>query len=240
MKEPIANSSHPPATTARASAPPTNAPPHVITKRAIAGWVLYDLANTIFSMGVVTLYFPLWIMLFVITFAIAGGFAWGWLTDRWEPKRTLSVVLKAWMGIFLFAAIVGLFGLPLWAMYLMSACAGFSLGGVWAADRPYMLRLTPPSRIGEFYGLYGMVGRFSAVTGPVIWWLVFDLCTRQFKMTELASEGVAVLALMILVLISYIILRPVSDQTCDWSAVDVQGATKPETSPPEPQAKSGQ
>jgi UMF1 family MFS transporter len=167
-----------------------------------------------------------WIMLFAITFAITGGFAWGWLTDRWGPKRTLSVVLKAWMGIFLFAAIIGLFHLPLWTMYLMSAGAGFSLGGVWAADRPYMLRLTPPARIGEFYGLYGMVGRFSAVTGPVIWWLVFDLCTRQFKMTELASEGVAVLSLMILVLTGYTILRTVSDQPRNGSALEVQGTTK--------------
>jgi UMF1 family MFS transporter len=32
-----------------------------------------------------------------------------------------------------------------------------------------MLRLTPPDRIGEFYGLSGMVGRFSAIIGPVIW-----------------------------------------------------------------------
>ena len=35
-----------------------------------------------------------------------------------------------------------------------------------------MLRLTPPDRIGEFYGLYGMVGRFSAITGPIIWAIV--------------------------------------------------------------------
>ena len=29
--------------------PPADAPPHVITKRAITGWALYDLANTIIS-----------------------------------------------------------------------------------------------------------------------------------------------------------------------------------------------
>src|SRR3954471_14979878 len=34
---------------------------HIIKRRAVVGWVLYDLANTIFSMGVVSLYFPLWI-----------------------------------------------------------------------------------------------------------------------------------------------------------------------------------
>src|SRR5262245_42747999 len=35
--------------------------PRVITKRAVASWILYDLANTIFSMGIVSLYFSLYI-----------------------------------------------------------------------------------------------------------------------------------------------------------------------------------
>src|SRR5262249_33058548 len=35
--------------------------PHIITRRAVVGWVLYDLANTIFSMGVVSLFFSLWV-----------------------------------------------------------------------------------------------------------------------------------------------------------------------------------
>jgi UMF1 family MFS transporter len=106
-------------------------------------------------------------MLFAITFAVAGGFFWGWLTDKLGPRRTLNMVLTAWMGIFAFAGAIGVLGLPLWCLFLVAASAGFSLGGVWASDRPYMLRLTPPARVGEFYGLYGMVGRFSAITGPI-------------------------------------------------------------------------
>jgi len=51
MKEPIANSTNPTSSSpvASASTPPADAPPHVITKCAITGWVLYDLANTIVS-----------------------------------------------------------------------------------------------------------------------------------------------------------------------------------------------
>ncbi len=32
-----------------------------------------------------------------------------------------------------------------------------------------MFRLSPPEALGEFYGIYGMVGRFSAITGPLVW-----------------------------------------------------------------------
>ncbi len=76
-------------------------------------------------------------------------------------------MLILWVGIFLLIALIGLLGLPIWVFYIVAAAAGVGMGGVWTADRPYMLRLTPPARIGEFYGLYGMVGRFSAITGPL-------------------------------------------------------------------------
>src|SRR6059036_2849645 len=47
-----------------AAAEPASSPAtasHQITRRAVVGWVLYDLANTIFSMGVISLLFPLWV-----------------------------------------------------------------------------------------------------------------------------------------------------------------------------------
>jgi UMF1 family MFS transporter len=161
------------------------------------------------------------ILMFAITFAIAGGFFWGWLTDRFGPKRTLNYVLRMWMAIFILASLVGMVGLPLWTMYVVAASAGFALGGVWAADRPFMLRLTPPGRIGEFYGLYGMVGRFSAITGPIIWATVTSLAIRGFGRTPLAAQGMAVLVLLVLVMASYVILQPVSDTRRDWKEGDL-------------------
>jgi UMF1 family MFS transporter len=161
------------------------------------------------------------IFMFAITFAIAGGFAWGRLTDKLGPKRTLNYVLRFWLAIFIFASLVGLVGLPLWTMYGVAAAAGAALGGVWAADRPYMLRLTPPGRVGEFYGLYGMVGRFSAITGPVIWAGATALAIRGLGLAPLAAQGIAVLVLLLLVMTSYIILQPVSDAPRDWRGKDL-------------------
>jgi UMF1 family MFS transporter len=156
------------------------------------------------------------ILLFAITFAVIGGFVWGWMTDKIGPKRTLNHVLRAWMVIFAAAACVGLFSLPMWTMYAVAACCGFCLGGVWASDRPYMLRLTPPDRIGEFYGLYGMVGRFSAVTGPLIWAVVTGVAIHSFHVEPLRAQGVAILVLLLLMFLSYWILQPVSDHRRDW------------------------
>jgi UMF1 family MFS transporter len=156
------------------------------------------------------------IMMTAITFAVIGGFVWGWLVDRWGPKRTLNYVLYLWTGVFLLAAAIGILGLPLATLYVVACSAGVALGGVWAADRPYMLRLTPPDRIGEFYGLYGMVGRFSAITGPLIWAVVTRLTITILGMSPQVGQGIGVLVLLALIAVSYVILQPVSDAPRAW------------------------
>jgi len=157
------------------------------------------------------------IMMTAISFAVIGGFAWGWIVDRLGPKRTLNYVLYLWVGVFLLAAAVGILALPLFTLYIVACSAGIALGGVWAADRPYMLRLTPPSRIGEFYGLYGMVGRFSAITGPLIWAIVTRLTISAFGLPPNVGQGIGVLVLLALIVVSYVILKPVSDEPRDWT-----------------------
>ena len=164
------------------------------------------------------------IMMTAISFAVIGGFAWGWMVDRFGPKRTLNYVLYLWVGVFLLAAAVGILGLPLFTLYIVACSAGIALGGVWAADRPYMLRLTPPTRIGEFYGLYGMVGRFSAVTGPLIWAIVTRLTINGLGLPPNVGQGIGVLVLLVLILVSYVILKPVTDEPRDWARLSAAQA----------------
>jgi UMF1 family MFS transporter len=158
-------------------------------------------------------------MLSAITFAVVGGFTWGFMADRAGPRRTLNWVLRAWMAIFIMAALVGILGLPLWALYIVACSAGFSLGGIWAADRPYMLRLTPPTRVGEFYGLYGMVGRFSAITGPLIWAGMAFITITTLGLSPEKGQGFGVLVLLLLVFVGYTILQKVDDTPRDWTAL---------------------
>jgi UMF1 family MFS transporter len=150
---------------------------------------------------------------------VLGGFAWGWLVDRIGPKRTLNIVLAMWIVTFGLAASIGLFHLSIRVLYVVAGLAGVALGGVWSADRPYMLRLTPPDRIGEFYGLYGMVGRFSAVTGPLLWGLTTYLVVERGGAHELTGQALAILTLLVMVLVSAWILHRVTDEPRDWDAL---------------------
>ena len=148
------------------------------------------------------------VMLTAILFSVLGGFIFGPLADRFGPKQTLDWLLFLWMIDLAWAAAVGLFRLPKPTFWPVAVLAGIAMGGTWAADRPYMLRLTPPARIGEFYGLYGMVGRFSAITGPFLWAFVVDYLGL--------GRPVAILMLLLSIVIAYIILRPVTDTPRRW------------------------
>jgi MFS transporter, UMF1 family len=159
------------------------------------------------------------VMLSAISFAVVGGLVWGRLADRRGPKRTLTWVLRLWLATFALASITGFLRLPVAVLYVVGILAGIALGGTWAADRPYMLRLTPPDRVGEFYGLYGMVGRFSAVTGPVLWAGIMTLAVKGLGLPVLTGQAMAIATLLGMILVSMRILAPVTDERRDWVAL---------------------
>jgi UMF1 family MFS transporter len=163
------------------------------------------------------------IMLSAISFAVLGGFMWGWLVDKLGPKRTLDLVLWLWVATFGLASAVGLLSLPWQSLFLVASMAGVALGGIWSADRPLMLRLTPPDRIGEFYGLYGMVGRFSAIMGPLVWGFVGWLFITTLGMEPAFGQGIGVLVLLAFVFVAKRILGPVTDTPRDWESMKRTG-----------------
>jgi MFS transporter, UMF1 family len=148
------------------------------------------------------------IMLTATAFAVPGGFIWGTVADRIGPTRTLNLVLFLWMLVFSWAALVGMLDLGKLAFGPVPVLAGLALGGTWAADRPLMLQLTPPERVGEFYGLYNMVGRFSAITGPATWALVAETVTIGGVAIGLGlGRPAAVATLALQVVLAWWILR---------------------------------
>ena len=159
------------------------------------------------------------VLMSAITAAIVGGVIWGFVVDRIGPKRALTFVLFGWIATFTTAAFVGFLNLHIGWLFAVACAAGACLGSTWASDRPLMLRLTPPDRVGEFYGLYGMVGRFSAVTGPLIWGFTTWLTVERGHMPVVRGEAFAILSLLAMMLIAFAIVGPVSDAPRDWTAL---------------------
>jgi UMF1 family MFS transporter len=105
------------------------------------------------------------ILLLLTVVAVIASFGWGWLNDRIGPKRTLMVVLGTWVvGLVILSLVLA----PV-PFLIAGAILGAGLGGVGVTDRLLLMRLAPPAQIGEMLGIYGLVGKLSAVIGPVLY-----------------------------------------------------------------------
>ncbi len=153
------------------------------------------------------------LLLVAIASAVIGGLILGMVVDRIGPKRTLDVVLALWVVALVGAVAVPVLGLPMAWFWPVACIAGIALGGTWTADRPYMLILAPPKRLGEFYGLYSMVGRFAAIIGPAM----FGFVAETLGFGRPAAMG----SLLVWIVIAYFILRGVDDDERAWGPEDL-------------------
>ena len=104
------------------------------------------------------------LLLFSTVFAVVGSTASGFATDAVGPKKTLLAVLALWLvSIALAAAAVG----P-WMLYLAGPLVGVALGGTWTVSRVMLVALSPPEKLGEFFGLFSLASKFSAILGPAL------------------------------------------------------------------------
>ena len=136
--------------------------------------------------------------------AVIASFGWGWLADRWGPKRTLVAVLVSWaVGLLIVA--VTLSELP---FLVAGAILGSGLGGVAVTDRLLLLRMAPRERVGEMFGLFGLVGKLSAVVGPLLYGGIVFLLLEPLGR---GAYSVAILSLLALMLVGLWLLWSVPE-----------------------------
>jgi UMF1 family MFS transporter len=162
--------------------------------------------------------------------AIGASFGWGWLTDRVGPKRALVTVLASWVvGLLIAVASIGTAGttLSLALLVVGGAILGSGLGGVQVADRVFMIRLSPPARLGEFFGLYGLVGKGSQVVGQLLYGAIIFLF---FDSLGNVAYQIAILSLLVTMGIGLWLIWPVSDR---WTGTDEAEVDAHPVMPPE-------
>jgi UMF1 family MFS transporter len=104
------------------------------------------------------------LLLFSTVFAAVGSFSFGVASDRVGPKRTLIVVLFLWVVSILIAALA----VAPWMLLVAGPLVGIALGATWTVSRVMLVALSPPDKLGEFFGLYTISQKLSAVLGPVV------------------------------------------------------------------------
>jgi UMF1 family MFS transporter len=108
-------------------------------------------------------------LVFLVNIAsAAGAFAFGYWQDQIGHRRALAATLGGWVLMTVLAYLAtgpGLF----WAAAVV---AGLCMGSSQSAGRALAGLLAPPDRVGEFFGLWGVAVRLSAILGPVTYGLV--------------------------------------------------------------------
>jgi UMF1 family MFS transporter len=150
----------------------------------------------------------------ILTISIIGAILtapmWGYIVDSVGPKKALNIVLYMWMSVLLCVAAIPIANIPTYLIWIIAPLSGIAMGGVWCADRPYLIRLAPEDSIGEFFGLYSLVGRFASIVGPLLWVFVSQVLGL--------GRPVAILSLLAMIVIAYVILRGVNDQPMELRA----------------------
>jgi len=154
-----------------------------ITKFLTAYFIYIDGVNTvIYFSGIYassTLHFTVQqvIEFFAIvqSSAISGSYIFGYLTDKFGPKKTIMITLGLWIVV----AVGAFFSYNMATFYIVGLIAGIAMGSSQSASRALMGRLIPEGMEAEFYGFYALMGKFSSILGPLVFGLVSTISGNQ-------------------------------------------------------------
>ncbi|MBS1128189.1 MAG: Major facilitator superfamily 1 [Nitrospirae bacterium] len=129
--------------------------------------------------------------------ALIGAFLLSKPTDTWGPKKVVVLSLLLWSLVA-----VSAFFVQSKAHFWAIACiAGLGLGSVQAGTRAFYTQFIPEGKEAEYFGVYSLVGKSSAVIGP----LVFGQVSAAF-----GSQRPAILSIAAFFIIGLVLLRQVN------------------------------
>ena len=97
-----------------------------------------------------------------ITAAI-GAFGFGYLQDKIGHIRAMMLVLVGWIVMIALAFVAESVAM----FWLAANLAGLCMGSSQAAGRAIVGYLSPPTRLAEFFGLWGLAVKAASIFGPL-------------------------------------------------------------------------
>jgi UMF1 family MFS transporter len=136
----------------------------------------------------------LMLILVVNVTASLGAFAFGQLQDRLGHVRTLAITLVGWCVMVLLAWLAA--GPPMF--WIAANLAGICLGASQSAGRALVGYMSPPQRLAEFFGLWGLAVKLSSILGPITYGLVSWISGGDHRLAILITGSYFVVGLALL------------------------------------------
>jgi UMF1 family MFS transporter len=137
-------------------------------------------------------------LIFVVNITAAlGALLFGHVQDRIGHVRALALTLAGWIVRSLLAW--GAEGERGQGMFWLAAnIAGLCLGASQSAGRALVGLLAPVDRRGEFFGLWGLAVKLSAILGPLTYGAVSWLTAGNHRLAILVTGSYFVIGLLLL------------------------------------------
>ncbi len=132
--------------------------------------------------------------------ALAGSFLLAKPIDLWGAKRVISISLLLWIIVSISAYFVQS---KLHFLFIASL-AGLGLGSLQAASRAFYAKFIIPEQESEYFGVYSLIGKSSAIAGP----LIFGYISSTF-----GSQRPAILAVTIFFIAGLVLLQTIRQET---------------------------
>jgi len=126
--------------------------------------------------------------------AAAGAFAFGHVQDRIGHVRTLVITLIGW----LIAVVLAWSAESAASFWVVANLVGICLGSSQSAGRALVGYLSPPARSAEFFGLWGLAVKLSAILGPMTYGLVTWITLGNHRFAMLVTGVFFVIGISIL------------------------------------------
>lgn len=107
-------------------------------------------------------------LLMVQFIGFPAAIAFGFLGEKMGPKVGIWICLATY-------AVVTTFAFQITSgteFFIMAAVIGLVQGGIQSLSRSYYARLVPPNEAAQYFGFFNMLGKFSAILGPLFIGLV--------------------------------------------------------------------
>ncbi|SFF14280.1 MFS transporter [Nitrosomonas sp. Nm166] len=134
------------------------------------------------------------LMMVVNITAAIGAFLFGHLQDQIGSRRCIAVTLLIWSA----AIICAYFATDGVLFWIAANLIGIALGGAQSAGRALVGQFTPSGRQGEFFGLWGLATKLSAIIGPLTYGGMIYLFEGDHRIALLSTLAFFILGLMLL------------------------------------------
>ena len=113
--------------------------------------------------------------------AMIGAIIIGFLVKHKGSIWAYWLVLWLWIAALFLAAVSQSTTL----FWCVGPLAGMGMGGVWVVSRSIVVELSPPEKLGEFFGFYSLAGKTASIFGPLLWgsvvWVLDDTQTLKYR-----------------------------------------------------------